>query len=58
MDNLLLKSIFLASFHHILEQYLRGEGVAVVDYWFSIISIPAVHCNTMHMFMLITYYLC
>ena len=32
--------------------------MAVIDDWLSIISIPAVHCNTMVMVMLITYYLC
>ena len=40
-----LKSIFLAGLHHVLEEDLGGESVAVVDDRLSLRSVPAVNCK-------------
>lgn len=39
------EGIFVDGLYDKLERYLGGQGVAVLDHWFSIRTIPTVHCR-------------
>lgn len=39
------EGIFIDGLYDELERYLGGQGVAVLDHWLSVGTIPTVHCR-------------
>lgn len=39
------EGIFIDGLYDELERYLGGQGVAMLDHWFSVGTIPTVHCR-------------